>query len=216
MSARAVLARVTAEALRPAPAETPAPARLPAGAPAAEAAGAAASAGFVRRVLSDGQRAVVEALAHHAASGTPLPSMAEFGRPLGLNVNQVVGHLGRLKASGVIVRVETGWLVPGHGVARLSNPARTPKRAEPAPAPVRVPPRPAPATAVAPLLLRPGSAGAALAALAADACRFPHGDPREAGFHFCGAPVMAEGAVYCAEHHRLTHRVPVAAAEGDT
>lgn len=211
MSARAVLARVTAEALRLAPAETPAPARLPAGAPAAEAAGAAASAGFVRRVLSDGQRAVVEALGRHAASGTPLPSMAEFGRGIGLNVNQVVGHLGRLKASGVIVRVEAGWLVPGHGVARLSNPARPAKRAEPEP--VRVPPRPAPAPAVAPLPLRPGSAGAALAALAADACRYPHGDPREAGFHFCGAPVMAEGAVYCAEHHRLTHRVPVQPAE---
>jgi GcrA cell cycle regulator len=32
------------------------------------------------------------------------------------------------------------------------------------------------------------------------ACRYPHGDPREPGFHFCGAPIAVPQAAYCPQH----------------
>jgi GcrA cell cycle regulator len=34
-------------------------------------------------------------------------------------------------------------------------------------------------------------------------CRWPFGDPRDAGFHFCGAPQVA-GKPYCIEHWPLS------------
>ncbi len=36
-------------------------------------------------------------------------------------------------------------------------------------------------------------------------CQWPHGDPRDDDFHFCGAPVFAH-APYCKEHLLLAHR----------
>lgn len=40
--------------------------------------------------------------------------------------------------------------------------------------------------------------------LSAHTCRWPIGDPREAGFHFCGQPSMA-GKPYCAEHAAIAY-----------
>lgn len=47
-------------------------------------------------------------------------------------------------------------------------------------------------------------------------CQYPHGHPREPGFHFCGAPVWAcedptgynpeHSTVYCYEHEKLCHQ----------
>lgn len=36
-------------------------------------------------------------------------------------------------------------------------------------------------------------------------CVFPHGNPGESGFHFCGAKVIGPGEPYCATHHSLCH-----------
>ena len=38
-------------------------------------------------------------------------------------------------------------------------------------------------------------------------CRWPIGDPRQEGFHFCGAPQVA-GQSYCSEHLRLAFQPP--------
>ncbi len=54
-----------------------------------------------------------------------------------------------------------------------------------------------------------------MADLQAKDCRWPLGDPREQGFHFCGAPQLA-GRPYCELHWRMafqparsgTHRLP--------
>ena len=35
-------------------------------------------------------------------------------------------------------------------------------------------------------------------------CQYPHGNPGEPGFHFCGKP-QQPGSSYCPEHHALTH-----------
>ncbi len=36
-------------------------------------------------------------------------------------------------------------------------------------------------------------------------CQFPHGDPREPDFHFCGADTQ-EGSSYCSDHHMICYR----------
>jgi GcrA cell cycle regulator len=38
-------------------------------------------------------------------------------------------------------------------------------------------------------------------------CRWPIGDPREAGFHFCGATALA-GRPYCDQHWRMAFQPP--------
>lgn len=40
--------------------------------------------------------------------------------------------------------------------------------------------------------------------LDATRCRYPIGEPRKPGFHFCGQQPI-EKSPYCAVHHRLTH-----------
>ncbi|SIS41243.1 GcrA cell cycle regulator [Insolitispirillum peregrinum] len=40
--------------------------------------------------------------------------------------------------------------------------------------------------------------------LSAHTCRWPIGDPREPGFHFCGAPTIANKP-YCAEHAAIAY-----------
>ena len=44
---------------------------------------------------------------------------------------------------------------------------------------------------------------ATLETLEAHQCRWPIGDPRQAGFHFCGAQ-KAEGRPYCAAHWQMS------------
>jgi len=40
--------------------------------------------------------------------------------------------------------------------------------------------------------------------LSAHTCRWPIGDPREPGFHFCGEPTLS-GKPYCAEHASIAY-----------
>lgn len=40
--------------------------------------------------------------------------------------------------------------------------------------------------------------------LSANTCRWPIGDPREPGFHFCGKPT-ADGKPYCSEHAAIAY-----------
>lgn len=42
-----------------------------------------------------------------------------------------------------------------------------------------------------------------LETIEAHQCRWPIGDPRHAGFHFCGAQ-KAEGRPYCASHWQMS------------
>jgi GcrA cell cycle regulator len=43
--------------------------------------------------------------------------------------------------------------------------------------------------------------------LSDNTCRWPMGEPSEAGFHFCGG-VPQSGSSYCASHHRIAHQKP--------
>lgn len=49
-----------------------------------------------------------------------------------------------------------------------------------------------------------GLPGAVLAHRGHAQCRFPIGEPEEAGFRFCSAAPQ-EGSVYCAEHHAIAY-----------
>lgn len=51
--------------------------------------------------------------------------------------------------------------------------------------------------------LRTGPVWVTLADLRADACHFPRGTPKTAGFRYCGAPATI--GKYCTHHHALTH-----------
>lgn len=47
-------------------------------------------------------------------------------------------------------------------------------------------------------------------------CQYPHGDPREPGFHFCGAEIeVADGRPYCADHTKLCTLERPAGSGGD-
>lgn len=46
-----------------------------------------------------------------------------------------------------------------------------------------------------------------VATLERNDCRWPIGDPREAGFHFCGAPQLG-GRPYCELHWRMALQPP--------
>src|SRR5262249_61037586 len=71
--------------------------------------------------------------------------------------------------------------------------------AEPDPPPSR-PVEPAPEQSV---LACAKTAAVAIFTLPVNGCRWPHGDPGRAGFHFCGA--VTEKGPYCEEHRRAAY-----------
>ncbi len=59
------------------------------------------------------------------------------------------------------------------------------------------------------------ASGATILSLTDRMCKWPIGDPREPGFHFCGRPSVA-GLPYCQEHAALAYQSPNAKRrEGD-
>ena len=108
-------------------------------------------------------------------------SITQIGKNLGMTRNAVVGkahRMGLQRRESPIVRSAAG---SAPAVAR-------PRRSE-APAAPR-PQQPAPPVAAAPA--RPFNPNA-------PRCKFPIGDPKSPGFHFCTNSAL-EGYPYCAEH----------------
>jgi GcrA cell cycle regulator len=64
---------------------------------------------------------------------------------------------------------------------------------------------------------RPRPRGISLLELTNETCRFPHGDPGEPGFFFCGAPDadLEGGKPYCAQHARRAYNGAARAACDD-
>lgn len=63
-----------------------------------------------------------------------------------------------------------------------------------------------------PVLVRPantskGTGGVAMVNLKEYMCRWPEGDPKEPGFHFCGAEKVP-GLPYCDAHARVAYQAP--------
>lgn len=94
------------------------------------------------------------------------------------------------------------------GRGRFSAMARAAAKARELPAPA---PKPVALLTVPARVIEPEEpilpSGVALLDLKESMCRYPHGDPMEADFHFCGAR-KADGSPYCEAHTRVCF-VPV-------
>lgn len=121
----------------------------------------------------------------------------------GVTRNAVIGKAHRLGLSSrpsPIRQRPTHRTAPQHGPA-VSAPR--PQAAEPAKPPVAAAPVPQMASA---------PARTAKAAPGSRACMWPVGDPKQPGFHFCGAPAEPSRP-YCTEHCSVAyHRKADAAA----
>lgn len=101
----------------------------------------------------------------------------EIGKRLGVSKNAVVGKAHRL------------------GLKGRPSPIKRNGAAEPAAKPARQKAAPA---------KEPPKKIRSVVDLSAQACRWPIGDPREPGFHFCGAPSIPSKP-YCAEHAAIAY-----------
>lgn len=132
---------------------------------------------------------------------------ALWGR--GLSASQIAAELGPpwLTRNAVIGLITRSGLARGTPRRTALKPART-ARPRPERRPrsnVSLPPELVVPVEVA--LPEPKSLDLPLTALGPFHCRWPHGDPGNAGFGFCGAPRTGGGA-YC-EHHAKRAFVPV-------
>jgi len=114
------------------------------------------------------------------------------------NVPHTVGLVVNLLAAGVIT--------VSQAEAAALAPARTNGSAKGEPPAVPAPKQSASARAEVGLFAGLSPAAAAIVALAANACRWPLGDPRDRNFRFCSASVVAEP--YCEHHRALAYLAP--------
>lgn len=127
----------------------------------------------------------------------------------GLSASQIAARMGapsRNVVMGKIHRLGLGGRLKGVSGGR-SSAAATPRPVPKPPAPVV-----APQNEPAALVLDHGG-HVRLLDLGAASCRWPHGDPRDAEFHFCGHSHDGEGP-YCPFHHRVAFvKMPSTPAE---
>jgi GcrA cell cycle regulator len=129
----------------------------------------------------------------------------------GYSASQIAGQLEGVSRNAVIGKIHRLGKRPGAGVDR-PRPALTAvhARRRPAAAETRhaVPQPPQPEWAARPFrrAARANEPGlATCATLEAHMCRWPIGDPEEAGFSFCGRPVEGPRP-YCKGHTRLAYK----------
>jgi GcrA cell cycle regulator len=125
----------------------------------------------------------------------------------GLSASEIADRLGEVTRNAVIGKVHRLGLAGRKTTSRKPLPRRTsPRRNRPGRVERRLPPAPfmwpaaelpAPPSPVAALMLP-------LRQLRADQCRWPVGDPRQAGFGFCGCQ-KAPGVPYCAHHAAIAY-----------
>ena len=130
-------------------------------------------------------------------------SAAQIGKRLGITRNAVIGKRQRLGIDASSIKRHRPSRVPvapkPRPVARIAPPA-----AKPAPIAAEAPSAPAET---------PGNPMRRLSLMELNAClcKWPVGDPREAGFFFCGRDTGAEiSEPYCEEHRRKARAPRVA------
>jgi GcrA cell cycle regulator len=130
----------------------------------------------------------------------------------GRSASVIAARLGSVTRNAVIGKVHRLRL-SGHGTpSRRSAPSRRKRSAYRANArPIRkspaLPAASRPSREAALELLGPAPAIPVTAAtLTAELCRWPEGDPKQAGFHFCGRPKAGVPGPYCGAHAAIAYR----------
>lgn len=130
----------------------------------------------------------------------------------GHSASQIAGRLGNVTRNAVIGKVHRLGLSGRPSPVRAERPARAPVPQPAAPRPVRE--APAPVLRAKPQIVPPPAPPVAAVEPAARAtllsindrmCKWPLGDPGQAGFHFCGRKGQT-GVPYCAEHARVAYQ----------
>ncbi len=105
----------------------------------------------------------------------------DIGKRLGISKNAVVGKAHRLGLKGRPSPIKRDTAGEGGVAGEVAKPKPKAKAKPPEPKKIR-----------------------SLVDLSANTCRWPIGDPKEAGFHFCGGNAMS-GKPYCAEHAAIAY-----------
>jgi GcrA cell cycle regulator len=129
----------------------------------------------------------------------------------GQSASAIASELGRVTRNAVIGKVYRLGLA---GRPKTSRARRAPCRSTT----VRTPRRRAPLASNHPRPVTPDKAASALAGLgpaprvpvtiatlAADSCRWPEGDPKTPGFHFCGRQKSSPSGPYCEPHAAIAY-----------
>lgn len=114
-------------------------------------------------------------------------SAAEIAKVLGggLTRNAVIGKAHRLKLSNRVSPIQQNNKKPVAPVAKVIEEKKS----------------------VAKPIPRKSTGGVAMVNLKERMCRWPEGDPKEPGFHFCGDE-SAPGLPYCEHHAKVAYQAP--------
>ena len=113
---------------------------------------------------------------------------AEIAKELGgVTRNAVIGKAHRLKLSNRVSPIQQNKkpVIANKVERKVATPVRAEKAAKP--------------------VLPEIKGGVSLMDLGSRMCRWPHGDPRDDEFGFCGAEIVA-GLPYCAEHAKVAYQ----------
>jgi GcrA cell cycle regulator len=131
----------------------------------------------------------------------------------GQSASAIAATLGEVTRNAVIGKVHRLGLAGRAGTSRRGRTARhSPLRHSARPRPRRAHgavPKPVSSPRAKPLLLELGPAPeipVTVARLTAETCRWPEGDPKLAGFHFCGRPKAEAPGPYCGVHAAIAYR----------
>lgn len=122
-------------------------------------------------------------------------SAGQIAVRLGVTCNAVIGKIHRLG-------------LPSRAKPRPPKPRREPavQRLFCLNSAVSAPPAPSTVLPPKPTHAEPLSQKLTLLQLGPANCRYPIGDIGVPGFYFCGAPILRQGAPYCAYHSQLAYR----------
>lgn len=116
----------------------------------------------------------------------------EISITLGATKNQVIGKASRLKLTYKASIRPKFYIIKETASKKIKIPKKYFVRALPAPR--------------HDMTSEPPSLRKTILSLEDFECRYPHGDPKEEDFHFCGHPTLM-GSSYCEFHHNLCQKI---------
>lgn len=122
-------------------------------------------------------------------------TMREVANAIGASRNAVIGKSNRM---GFISARSQGLRIPKIPRVTVAKPPKTVRTQSDTPT---VNPK---SERFAAIEAPPPAHGVTLMELTAAHCHFPHGDPKDDSFHYCGA-VAAPGRDYCLHHHGIMY-----------